>query len=122
MLLFKSDNLEQEFEKVDNRLKVLLYTIAGMLEYMFGKDFTITGLFRDDHKSVHHTGRGADGSVANLNEEEGDAVVDFINSKFLYGKRGKLTIFDEREEVGPNWTGPHLHIQVNNYATTFLNK
>jgi len=122
MLKFKTDELEQEFQRIDNRLKVLLYSIAGFISYKFGKDFIITCLFRDTPGSVHKYWRGADGATGNLTKDEGDEIVKFINPTCIYGKGDKLTIFDERQRTSPGWTGPHFHVQVNPLVMSYLSR
>lgn len=120
MLCFKTSDLEQDFESIDKRLQVLLYAVAGFIAFRFDKDFIITSLYRDDYQSTHYYGRGADGRTENLTRAEGDKVVKFVNSAFIYGKAGHLTLHDEREKQGDSWTEEHFHLQVNANAVTEL--
>ncbi len=119
MIRFKknSPSLKEEFDYLDIRLQILLYAVGGFLYHKFNKYLTITDLFRGDVGSVHHFYRGADARTHDLTEEEGDAVVEFVNEHFIYGKlvdgeQVKFCLFDERKKESKNWTGAHFHFQV----------
>jgi hypothetical protein len=120
MLKFKNDGqqLHDEFYySITERLRTVLYNLAGYLESNFQKDLVITSLVRLDNKdSVHYYGRGADAETENLTLQERIAAEEFINTNFQYNKAGQLAtmIFETKGQVinGTTATADHWHIQT----------
>jgi len=131
MVKFKNDNprLRDEFysRRLDYRIRAMLKSLAGFVEFYFKKDIIITCLLRTDKeqdkiysgnerykikswKSVHQVGRGADVRVdgdGDFTELEETAILDFINKIFPYEKGNfKAGLV---HNVG---AGRHLHLQV----------
>ena len=103
---FKTPQLEEEFTRINLRLKIVLKEADEFLK----DGLTITSLFRHGEDSVHHYGRGADIRI-DMSEDEGDRLLNHLNTHFIYGG-GKKVAIDERDRVSNAWTGPHIHLQV----------
>ena len=123
--------LQTEFGKLDNRLQIILYTLAGYTYYNFGKGIILTELLRTQEeqdkiyseseeykqrpwKSVHQFGRGADVSIKYFTAEEIENIVRFLNDNFLYVGAVHTALV---HNVG---YGMHLHIQTDNEDKTCI--
>lgn len=117
---FKDDQTKSEFEKVKPRLQAFIFAAGGFMYFTYGVTLVITDLLRSDKGSVHNYGNGVDFRTKDLTEEQGDALVGFLKWKLPYymklpmPTKPKYSIRDERKEgLSKNWTGPHIHGQVN---------
>jgi len=127
----KKERLQKEFEEdIDNRLKIILFALAGYLEYKREEDLIITHLMRTQKEqdaiytsdkvsqeirekyiknpfySVHQFGRGADVGITNI--QKAKEIIEWLNTRFVYDGRYKTAIL---HDIG---LGKHIHIQVNN--------
>ena len=103
MLLFKCPNLKDEFNEITDKLKTILFAIAGWRDFYYHKDVVITSLIRRDNpNSVHYYGRGADLRIHDWTNDEISRAKLWIDTIFPYGK-GKPTFYPESD---------HIHIQV----------
>jgi len=138
LIEFKHDNLKAEFEsKLDNRLQLILYALAGFVYYKFGKSLVLTELCRTqamqdeyykDNKqyqiakwqSVHQSEpcRGADISIKFFTQDELVDIAHFINSQLPYNANSTfqtLLIHDVNH-------GMHGHLQVNSFKESTIRK
>ena len=107
-VIFKYPEKAREFTKLHPRLRRILYAIEYMAWYTYMDEIVITEMFRNDHKSVHHYGRGADIAILETGKEQGtERIRKAVNILFPYGKDGYDTASPLR-----HGTGPHLHVQV----------
>jgi len=125
MIVFKTLRQRQEFNSplLDKRLKIILYCLAGYMEYILSQPLIITGIFRTQEEqdsiyednfaykqnpwtSVHQVWRGADTSVLYLTKEQIDDIVVFLNDNFKYSSPRFST--SKAHNVG---FGSHIHIQ-----------
>ncbi|MFQ6609323.1 MAG: hypothetical protein ACE5D7_00845 [Fidelibacterota bacterium] len=118
MIIFKTGDLEPQFDLLDERLRHIVFALAGFVDHEFGKDFIITSLYRDDAKSVHHWWRGCDfrihqaGKDPYYSDEEISKIKRFC-SRYEYNK----------DRYGINTlkvhgTPPHGHLQINDLDYT----
>lgn len=147
MLKFKYPYLPEELEglrdvegnRVDPRLKVVLFALSTFAWRQFKKDIYITELLRTQRQqdeyygnieayktkpwySVHQFGRGADASIKGakernvlpLTEDEVSAIEDFLDRHFLYNGPYKTCIV---HDIGQ---GVHIHIQVDATGKTII--
>lgn len=118
MLRFKTPDLRQEFEKINPKLRVILYAGAGFLETCYSAPLTITDLLRPDgsKSDPHLWGNAADTRTRTLKPDEIEALIDFINTHIDYGDFKHLVLVDERKPLegpkGKRWSAEHLHWQV----------
>jgi len=116
---FKDATTADEFSAVQPRLQALVMAAASWMYFTYGVNLVVTDLMRDDLKSVHGHGNGADFRTSNLTEEQGDGLVEFLKWQFPYylGSapiKMKYSVRDEREKgSSAGWTGAHIHAQVN---------
>jgi len=120
---YKSSQSENEIDLIDKRLFILIKFLDIFTLQKFGKQITITELFRTQSeqdniyadnqeykihpwKSVHQFGRGADIRAVNFTKEEQDEII-FMMNKYPYGDGKHNTIL--LHDVGD---GLHFHLQV----------
>lgn len=132
LFLFKTDDLKNQFsdEKLDMRLRVILYALAGFVYHNFGKNITITEVFRTQEMqneyykndpvyqqkpffSTHQYWRAVDVSIIYFTDSEISQMANFLNH-FEYGKPEIQTA--KFHDIG---LGRHLHLQVS--ANSFTN-
>ena len=132
---FKTDTIRDEFasDKLDYRLRVILYALAGFIYWHYGKSLTITELYRTQEMqdeyykddpiyqqkkwlSTHQTGRGADCSTYYFTEFEITGIKDFLKH-FEYGDNAHNTFLFH--DIGLE---SHLHLQVSNNPFLKINK
>lgn len=129
MIVFKDNDprLEAEFKYdtiVNSKLKKILYMLALYCEVEFGKDITITELYRtqdeqdqyyEDNqrykekpwKSVHQFGRGADVRSKNFEPDEAERIIKFLKCvTYRDGSKSQTVV---HHDIG---LGEHFHIQV----------
>ena len=128
LIEFKHPHLKAELysEKLDNRLLVILYALAGFIYFNFKKSLIITEIFRTqelqdlyyrdnaEYKikkwySVHQYGRGIDCSIYYFTEDEQIKILEFLNSRFQYSEFNdhKVGLIHKVSDFGT-----HLHLQV----------
>ena len=95
MIKFKEPDMEQEFYRLDARLKVIAYAIAGLIG-QFSKHLIITSIVRQN-SATHEDFRAFDARTVNLSGSESDEVVQFINTHVDYGDGVHAVIKDERK-------------------------
>lgn len=133
LIIYKHDNLKAEFAdpRLDTRLRVIIYALAGFVYFNFGKNLTLTEIFRTQEMqdlyykddplykqkpflSVHQIWRAADISIIYFTEPEIADMAKFL-AHFEYGKIDYNTA--KFHDIG---LGKHLHIQVNNLGKTVI--
>lgn len=124
MLLFKYNELETEFDALDERLRKVAFSLAGFVMYTFGKHLFLTSVHRPDNPhSTHAHYRAFDfritpksGEYSLFTDNEIQAIETFCEG-FIYDKdRLELsTLF-----VHDAGTGLHGHVQVNNDEETII--
>lgn len=130
---FKSVRQKIEFfdEKLDNRLKTIIYAIDGYSVYHFRKSFIITdvhrqreetikiynsrGIFDKIPTSVHEYWRGVDGRASIYTTKELRQLCKFINHSFEYTGKHKSAIV---HKIGDG--AFHFHIQTDSDGETIL--
>ena len=121
LIEFKYPELEAEFEKLDWRLKIQIYALAGYLFHKFSKNIVLVSLIREeDMTSVHYWLCGADFRIAQNGQDpkytdpEIKAMKQFT-SHFEYDKdrprKKALFVHPNRSKSGGK--GSHGHFQVN---------
>jgi len=119
MIKFKQVKLKAEFKKADNRLKLIVFAMAGWMEFAFVQDVVITSVKRDDEKSVHHYSRGVDFRITPKNGKpiytdfQIRAIKKFFESIVYDDKHPTLLIHD-------SGSGLHGHLQVNSGKETVI--
>ncbi len=120
IVAFKSDELRKDFDKVQPRLQAFILADGSFVYFKYGITLIGTGLLRDNMKSVHGHGNGVDFRTSNLSELQGDALVEFLKWQFPYyvktpmPSKARYSIRDERKpHTSDDWTGSHIHGQVN---------
>jgi len=127
MIVYKSDNLVQEFAFLDPRLKIVLWAAAGMLDNKYKTDLVITCIYRDEDGSLHKLNRAVDiriiptGGARAMSREAFKSLQDLTDA-FIYDlARPSLKTMYIHENRGPKGgTGLHGHIQVNGHLKTLL--
>ena len=112
MLRFKTKEIQEEFKRINPKLQSMLLMGAGWLDTYHHENLMVTGLFRDNPKSVHFDGRGADTRIDRATDKMWVELMDLIWKHATYGKQGHNIIFDERTKRSAGWTAPHFHWQV----------
>jgi hypothetical protein len=127
LINFKTQRQAVEWhdERLDKRLRIILYALAGYVFDKFQKFLVITEIFRtsDEQKeiykgqpkmagvvSVHEVWRGADVRTHNFTSAEVMDLLGFLNDNFEYD--GKSTAIDHDVQ------GYHIHIQVDSDGVT----
>lgn len=131
MLLFKTARVESEWasDSPDETLRSLVNWLASQAELAYGKDITITCVYRSHeedaalyHDPFHQPGvhtywRGVDISVLNLTSSEIKTLTSDGNYRWTYDpERPWLRCFFF-ETGGAGTTAPHIHIQTNPETT-----
>ena len=135
LFMFKSDTVKDEFasDKLDYRLKVILYALAGFIYWHYGKSLTITELYRTQEMqdeyykddpiyqqkkwlSTHQMWRAADLSTYYFTEFEITGIKDFLDH-FEYGDGAHNTYLIHN--IG---LGSHLHLQISSLEKTAVKK
>jgi hypothetical protein len=123
IIQFKTDIIKPEFDTIDDRLRIMIYSLAGYVSYNFGKQIIITELLRTqttqdsyyannpDYQnkkwfSVHQFSRGCDVSLQYFTPSEINDIELFGNLHFVYNNTLKAFLI---HDIG---LGPHLHLQV----------
>lgn len=129
MLIFKEQRQKDEWQKVDGRVKALVYVLVMEASHR-NKDYRgkITEVFRTDaeHKAIykdrsdmpgntHGDWRAADviielGSGLNMPHTEAMSLCEYINSKFILNDLDEKNVC-KYHSVQTGDTG-HFHIQV----------
>ena len=122
---FRQPHLEEEFTKLNTKLKCITWYILCYVKETYGVDLECTQIFRtqaeqdeiyrDDPKyikspwmSVHQSWRGIDFSIKDLGAAKAKKMAAEVNEIFPYGKGSLKTVL--AHEVGSH--GFHLHVQV----------
>ncbi len=64
-------------------------------------------------KSAHNEDRALDFRITDI-AKASEVIAQMRKQLDDAGYKGKYTILDETKKSGPNWTGPHVHVQINN--------
>jgi len=101
------------FDLIDWRLRIILYALAEHCWRRYSKHLIITSLIREE--GIHHCKRAADIRTYEFTSKQCDEIIEWGNKHFVYDHNRPQfkTIVDEREPISAEWTGPHLHVQVN---------
>jgi hypothetical protein len=130
LINFKNNRQADEWKdaRLDGRLRVIIYALAGFVFDNFQKFLVITEVYRTEEErraiyandavmrekvGVHEVWRGIDVRALDFTKEEIDAMVDFLNSHFEY--TGKCDTVLAHDIVGF-----HLHIQVDGDGVTSI--
>lgn len=123
MIKFKHNELEEQFEVLDDRLQVIGYALSGYIAQEMGKDLIITSVYRGDNKfSTHKYYRAFDfrvepaGGDAIYTPEEIEKIKRFC-AHFIYSSNPKKYKFKTLKVHGPV---KHGHCQVNGEGVTEL--
>jgi hypothetical protein len=123
MILFKSDTEKAQFSdnRLDNRLRIILFALSGYVRFNFGKDIVITSIYREGDTGVHGYWRGIDirtrhAGIDYFTDEEISKITDYLKN-FEYGDNIHNTSL--YHDVGQ---GIHFHIQVSNNNYTKIIK
>ena len=127
----KTIRVAQEWNsgKLDNRVCIIIYALAGFVFNRFEKILTITEIWRSDAeqdayyanypaykqqpwKSTHQDWRAADVRAMVFTADELKAIDEFLNNNFFYNKEHKVCVV---HDVG---LGLHIHIQVDGDGVT----
>ena len=100
---------------IDSRLRIILYALAEHCWRKYAKPLVVTSLIREKSRGVHRYGRGADLRTYEFTPKQCDEIVEWGNKHFIYDHNRPQfkTVVDEREPISAEWTGAHLHVQVN---------
>jgi len=105
---FKISRLKEEFWQLESKLRKILCDLDHFCIEKFGRDIMLTSLIRKDNpNSVHFYCRGADVRSKDFSPDRVKLVLEYINSKYPYGKKNLKTMI--QHNVGQ---GEHFHIQV----------
>jgi hypothetical protein len=119
MIVFKSGSFEPQFDELDNRLKHIIYALAGFIENEFKKDLVITSVWRHSNtESTHYYYRAIDFRIHQSGQEEPyyteEETIEI--EKFLGCYRYDSSHLTLRIHGEP----PHGHLQVNREEFTRL--
>jgi hypothetical protein len=131
LISFKSTRISQEWfsGKLDGRLVVITYALAGYVFNEFGKLLIITEIFRTDEeqdfyysndpaykvspwRSTHQEWRAADIRGTIYAPDELKKIEKFLNDNFVYNKAHPIAVL---HDIG---LGFHIHIQVDGDGQT----
>ena len=128
LISFKYPELEAEFGRLDYRLQIQAYALAGFMFHKFGKGLVIVSIYRDGEiTSVHYWLCGLDFRITPdkgkpiYTDEEIKAMRDFTKH-FVYdpSRPRKKALFIHPNRSGE---GKHGHLQVfPNVDTTRIKK
>jgi hypothetical protein len=124
MIEFKESNLKSEFDdpNLDPRVRTIVLALAGFVKYRFGKDITITSVWRPKttDSGVHQSWRAVDIRSIYFTDGEIKEILAFLN-QFFYGKSmsGQDLQTAICHDVGQ---GAHIHVQCSASNMTMLNK
>ena len=132
MIYFKTEEEQEEFWKLDTRLRLLLYMIE---EYILGLNEGVDGVLvtdalRTKHEDnalgavgIHPTGRALDFVLVDVDKKRVtkptlvSKILSVINNHVLYNSGPYKTLI--YHDVGH---GAHFHLQVNRSGETILRK
>jgi len=85
IIRFKEPYMEQEFDRLDSKLKYIVYFYAVWMGGMWGYPLTVTSVFRPESKaSVHSDFRGCDVRTRDIESGRVAAGVAFVNGFTVY--------------------------------------
>lgn len=135
IIQFANERIKEEFNnpKLDNRLKIIVYALAGFINFNFSKALVLTGIFRTQEEqdeiykdnfqyqkekwsSVHQFGCGTDCSIKYFTDDELQKIGIFLD-KLEYDKSRPTKKCWLIHDIG---LGRHGHIQV--YPASFFTK
>lgn len=111
LIEFKYPELEAEFDKLDYRLQIQTYALAGFLYHKHGLILVVTSCIRlDDMTSVHYYLCGLDFRERDFTDEQKKEIKKFC-SHFIYDEKRprKKALFHHANRSGK---GKHYHFQV----------
>ena len=92
---------------LDNRLRFIVYALAGFIQNEYSKTITITSIYREGDPGTHGCWRAVDIRTWNYSDDEIADIINFINKSLPYGYGAyKTSLY---HNVGQ---GEHIHIQV----------
>lgn len=124
MIRFKEGlegRLSKEFSIIDDRLKVVLYTMAAWVELRCpGTELTITCLIRSEAEqkaiygdspppSAHTDGRAADIRSTSIPQGILEELLSYVKKTFV---RDDLPVIFLEGKIANASTGVHLHVQI----------
>ena len=121
LIEFKYPELETEFERLDFRLQIQTYALAGFMFHKFGKGLLIVSIYRDgDMTSVHYWLCGLDFRISPNDEEPiytDDELIAMrkFTGHFEYDKnrpRKKALWIHQNRHKPDKKRGKHGHFQV----------
>jgi hypothetical protein len=130
LINFKNQRQVDEWKdkRLDGRLRVIIYALAGFVFDNFQKFLVITEIYRTEEErrliyandvemiekvGVHEVWRGIDLRALDFTKEEINLMVEFLNSHFEY--TGKCETALAHDVVGF-----HLHVQVDGDGVTAI--
>ena len=127
MIRYKSPELELEFRKAHSMTRMIVIALSEDMEKKFGKDITITSVYRDDG-GVHSFFRGVDVRI-NGKYKDGAAIAGeypdaptiaearaetaSLNRRYIYDAsrpEKSVAFFGEMDRSNAHWN--HIHIQA----------
>ncbi len=111
MIKFIKEKHQKEFWQLYPTLQLIIMDIVVFCEENFSKDVIPTSIYRPFNgkkHSVHNVYRGFDFRSRIFTKEEINAILDYVNDKYIYDPlrpNYKVAIF---HNVGYGW---HFHIQ-----------
>lgn len=101
---------EWESKKLDPRLRVLVYFVAGYVLHEMNLPTVITSIYREGDEGVHGCWRGVDIRTRDMSEDQAMHLEAVINKHFTYDPdRNYPTAYYHDNRGAP---GKHLHLQV----------
>ena len=124
MINFKYSDLKDQFLQADERLQHIVYALDGFIGFNYGKDITITSVFRDQEGSTHKYWRAIDIRVKQSGQNsvyeysELKNIEEFLDTYIYSSEKPRIktyVIHGKGDEL-------HLHLQVNSGNITQLAK
>lgn len=135
LINFKSSRQSEEFKsnKLDRRLRIIIYALAGYTAEVYHKPIIITEIFRTQNEqdtiygndpkyksnpwfSVHQEWRGFDFRTIGFTKDQIIDLLDFLNDNFEYnGGTHPTSLYHEVENHGL-----HIHVQVDTTDSTII--